>query len=196
MALLLALLALPACDGGEPPAAAPPEPGGAALLRDVTEASKLAFRHDAGVSGGYAMTEIVGAGGALFDADGDGDLDVYLVGGADPAGGASPPRHRLFARQPDGTYRDATAASGLGHPGTGMGVAVGDVDNDGRPDVYVTHYGPDALFANRGGGSFAEVTAAAALPGTEGLHRPLRQPRLLRPVDFSPGPGRALPQPR
>ena len=132
---------------------------------DGAAASGLAFEHDPGVGGKFFMPESLGSGAALFDYDGDGDLDVYLVNGSRRGedGGRAPLVNRLFRRDADGRYHDVTAASGLGDAGYGMGVAVGDVDGDGDPDVYVTNYGPDALYRNDGDGTFTEVTAAAGI---------------------------------
>ncbi|HEX9736272.1 MAG TPA: CRTAC1 family protein [Thermoanaerobaculia bacterium] len=119
----------------------------------MTRESGIDFVHDPAVGGKYLIPESIGAGGALFDYDGDGDLDIYLVNGR---------ANRLY-RQDAGTFRDVTAVSGLGDGGYGMGVAVGDVDGDGDSDVYVTNYGPDALYVNRGDGTFVEATRAAGV---------------------------------
>jgi hypothetical protein len=138
--------------------------GAAALFTDITEQAGLDFVHDAGVDGSYFYPQIIGAGGALLDYDSDGDLDIYLVSGAHrtpPSG--PPPTNRLYRREADGRYRDVTAESGLGHPGFDMGVAVGDYDNDGHPDLHVTSYGPDVLFRNNGDGTFTDVTSAAGI---------------------------------
>ena len=97
----------------------------------------------------------MGSGGAFLDYDNDGDLDIYLIQAA--AQGTN----RLYRQEPDGRFVDATEGSGLGDSGYGMGVAVGDFDNDGRVDVYVTNYGPDVLYRNLGGGRFENVTQKA-----------------------------------
>jgi hypothetical protein len=127
---------------------------------DVTEARGLDFVHDPGPLGGYFMPQIVGSGAALFDADGDGQLDIYLLHNAGPG---SPAKNRLFLQQADGRFRDASAGSGLDVAGYGMGVAVGDVNNDGLPDVLVTEFGRLRLFLNRGGGRFEEVSKEAGI---------------------------------
>ena len=131
---------------------------------DVAAATGLAFLHDPAIGGEMFMPESMGAGCALFDYDGDGDLDAYLIDGARRGGPAGPPlRNRLFRRDADGRFVDVTGESGLGDAGYGMGVAVGDVDGDGDPDVYVTNYGPNALYRNDGDGTFTDVTRAAGI---------------------------------
>ena len=177
LAGLALLLALAACGGGEAsaPAGDGPDPGSAGvpaagpdaiLLEDVTAAVGLAFTCETGPIDGHPLARIMGGGVALLDVEGDGDLDLYLVNGAErlEGGGGRPGAavNRLFLQE-DGRFRDATAGSGLGDDSFGMGVAVGDVDNDGRPDVYVTNYGPDRLYANRGDGTFEDVTAASGV---------------------------------
>ncbi|MHC5011084.1 MAG: FG-GAP repeat domain-containing protein, partial [Planctomycetota bacterium] len=164
--VLLALTVLPAgcgrpSDGGvegEGAVTGPP------WFTEITEQSGVHFRHDAGVDGSYYFPQIMGAGGAFLDYDGDGDLDVYLPNGRHREGTPGPaPMNRLLRREEDGTYRDVTDSSGLGDEGFGMGVAVGDYDNDGRPDVYAINYGPDRLYRNNGDGTFTDVTASAGV---------------------------------
>ena len=128
---------------------------------ETTADSGVSFRHDPGDLAAYPLPVITGAGGAaLFDADGDGDLDLYLIqSGPLPetrADDSAPelPGNRLFLRQPDGSFRDATESSGLGDTGYGNGVAVGDADGDGDPDVFLANYGADRLYRNEGGGRF------------------------------------------
>jgi len=158
--------------------AAPPP-----LFRDVAEESGLRFRHFTGSSGEYFMPEIMGAGGALLDYDTDGDLDVLLVQGAmvdegkapaearfPPASG-QPPGTRLFRNDLDrrarGTPRlrftDVTEKAGIRFLGHGMGVAVGDYDNDSHPDIYLTAFGSNALYHNNGDGTFTDVTRTAGV---------------------------------
>ena len=152
---------------------------------DVTEATGLDFVHFNGMGGEYYFPEIMGSGGALLDYDGDGDLDLYLSQGRmfrpdrKVEGALVAPRHptpltdRLYrndlTRLPDGSLRlrftDVTEESGLagsdGADGFGMGVAVGDYDNDGDPDLYVTNHGPNQLWRNDGDGTFTDVTETA-----------------------------------
>jgi hypothetical protein len=110
----------------------------------------------------------MGSGVAFFDANGDGWLDLFLVNGAPLPGNPDPASQssRLYLNRGDGTFRDATSGSGLEKPGYAMGVAVGDVDNDGHADLYLTRLGGNSLYLGRGDGTFRDATAAAAVnPG-------------------------------
>jgi hypothetical protein len=162
---LLTLLALglttTGCGGDPKPAGDAPadEPAGPAWFEDVTDRVGLDFVHDPGPTGTYFMPQSIGSGCA-FLRELDGGLYAYLLQNAGPDSKAV---NRLYRFQPDGTVRDVTAGSGLGVAGWNMGVAVGDVDNDGRPDVLLTRYGGVRLFLNRGGGRFEDVTAEAGL---------------------------------
>ncbi len=133
---------------------------GPAWFEDVTEAVGLDFVHDAGpVDGRYFMPQIMGSGAALFDFDNDGRLDVYLLNNGGPNGRPN----QLFKQMPDGTFQKVSAGSGLDFSGYCMGVAIGDVNNDGLPDVLVTEYGGVRLFLNDGGGKFTDVTRESGL---------------------------------
>ena len=132
-------------------------------FENITAASGLDFVHDSGATGSYFMPESIGSGGALFDFDNDGHLDIYLV---HCAGRESPSRNRLYHQEPDGRFRGVSAGCGLDVSGCGMGVATGDVNNDGLPEVLLTEYGAARLFLNRGGGKFQDVTAAAGIENT------------------------------
>jgi hypothetical protein len=161
--LLIPLLALAAgCPGPKSTSEGGGEDGpkGPAWLEDVTARVKVDFVHDTGPSDSpYFMPRVMGSGGAVFDFDGDGRLDLYLVQNGGPNG----PKNRLFHQEPDGTFRDVSAGSGLDVAGWGMGVAVGDFDNDGKPDLLLTEYGRARLFHNEGGGKFRDVTKEAGI---------------------------------
>src|SRR5438034_5134420 len=136
------------------------EPTGAHWFEDVTAKLGLDFVHDPGpLDRSYFLPQIIGSGAALFDCDNDGRLDIYLVQNGGPKGA----RNRLYRQKADGIFEDVSAGSGLDVAGYGMGVAVGDVNNDGLPDVYLTGYGGDRLFLNLGGGRFREVTREAGI---------------------------------
>ncbi|MCB9916331.1 MAG: VCBS repeat-containing protein [Planctomycetes bacterium] len=168
------LVGLAACGGEAPapvvrPVPAPTSASADDDLRfvDVTERSGLTFRHDAGISEERQLPETMGAGAALFDADEDGDLDLYLVQSGPlplaPERAGAPP-NELWLNEGGLRFRDATAASGAAaHRGYGMGVAVGDVDGDAHDDLYVTNLGPDVLLVGDGAARFADATAAAGL---------------------------------
>ena len=133
---------------------------------DVTKASGMDFVHYSGARGRHYYVETMSPGVALFDADGDGDLDLYLVNGA-PLPGAPPgttPRNRLFRNRGDGTFEDVTELSGTGDTGYGSGCAIGDYDGDGDLDLYVLNYGPNALYRNDGEGRFQRVEVGAEDP--------------------------------
>ncbi|MDP7277040.1 MAG: CRTAC1 family protein [Planctomycetaceae bacterium] len=139
------------------------------FFTDITDASGLDFHRVIGPLGTYFLPEINGSGGAMFDYDGDGDLDIYLVnsGRSPKAVGPLPApsriENRLFRQEEDGRFTDATAESGLGDKGYGIGCAIGDANNDGHADVFVTNYGRDRLYLNDGQGHFRDVTEAAGL---------------------------------
>jgi hypothetical protein len=169
----------PAGDGGDagPGAAGAQESAvSGPLFIESAAATGLAFHHFNGATGRYYMAEVMGAGGALFDYDLDGDLDVYLVQGSMLGGegyqealfphpGGPPEGGRLFrnllAETGELRFEDVTEAAGLTATGYGMGAFAGDVDNDGDPDLYVTHLGPNRLWRNDGDGTFTDATAAS-----------------------------------
>jgi hypothetical protein len=136
----------------------PPDPP---WFTEIGAARGLTFVHDPGPpSERYFLPQIMGSGVALFDFNNDGLLDLYLIQNAGPDSSAT---NRLYQQLPDGTFRDVSAGSGLDVAGYGMGVAVGDVNNDGWPDLLLTEYGRVRLFLNQGNGKFRDETEAARL---------------------------------
>ena len=139
----------------------------ATIFTDATTSSGLDFVHVNGATGELLLPEVIGAGGALFDYDNDGDLDLFAVQGGTlrPGVGTASPGSRLFRNDPGAAvnrgihFTDVTEQSGITAVGYGMGAATGDFDNDGWVDLYVTYLGSNRLFRNKGDGTFADVTA-------------------------------------
>jgi enediyne biosynthesis protein E4 len=154
----LAVLCAPLFSADEPP-----------LAFSFTEVAEKAGLTAATVFGGREVNryllETTGCGVALFDYDGDGNLDVFLVNGTTLTGfprGQEPTNH-LYRSRGDGTFEDATARAGLVQGGWGQGACTGDYDNDGREDLFVTYYGQNRLYRNKDGGAFEDTTARAGL---------------------------------
>ena len=144
-----------------------------AIFKEVAEQVGLNFQHYNGMTGKFYLPEITGSGGALFDFDNDGDLDCFLVQGNTlepntqpgttlfPWRGPESPRGRLFRNDLTKgklTFTDVTQQSGIVATGYGMGVAVGDINNDGLPDLYLSNLGANQMYLNKGGGKFTDVT--------------------------------------
>ena len=138
---------------------------GAIQLKEVTGDSGVRFRHTDGSSGQKFIPETVTAGLALFDYDNDGWIDVYFLNGAPlpPAQSSPPPTDALYRNEGGMRFEDVTALAGVGDTGFGMGVAVGDYDNDGHADIYVSNFGPNVLYRNNGDGTLTDVTQAAGV---------------------------------
>jgi enediyne biosynthesis protein E4 len=137
---------------------------------DVTGPAGLQFQHNSGAFGGKFLPETLGSGCAFLDYDRDGWQDVLLVNGSDwPGHKKTRSPLRLYHNNGNGTFTDVTARAGLDVELYGMGVAVGDYNNDGFPDILITCVGQNRLFRNTGKGMFADVTNASGLGKREGF---------------------------
>ncbi len=142
---------------------------------DVTSSLGVQFQHAAPHTSKKYLLETMGSGVALFDYDNDDRLDLFVVNGAeinDPSPAGTIPQktgpkywNRLYHQKPDGTFEDVTERAGLQGASYGMGVAVGDYDNDGFEDLFVTEYGRNHLYHNNGNGTFTDVTDKAGVAG-------------------------------
>lgn len=152
--LLVLLLASTAAHGAGP-----------IRFEDATASSGVGFRHGYGADELTNLVQTTGPGVCLFDADADGDLDIYFVNGAPMRPGGSGPllRNALYINDGSGIFHDATDESGVGDGGTGMGAVAADYDNDGDDDLYVCNFGENVLYRNRGDGTFEEVTDRAGV---------------------------------
>ena len=139
-------------------------PGDRVVFTDVTRAAGIDFQHESGLSKEKLIVETVGSGLAWIDYDNDGYPDLYLVNGSRISENRTSPGNALFRNRGQGTFENVTGKAGVAGNGSyGMGVAVGDYDDDGRLDLYVTNYGPNQLFRNNGDGTFRDVAAKAGV---------------------------------
>ncbi|MDE0016000.1 MAG: CRTAC1 family protein [Candidatus Poribacteria bacterium] len=132
---------------------------------DVTQEAGIHWKHTDGRSGQKYFMETLGSGAAFFDYDADGDPDLYFVNGAPLPGyvAQAVPTNCLYRNNGDGTFTDVTEESGVGDTGYGHGCAVGDYNNDGQLDLYVTNYGTNRLYRNNGDGTFTDVAEIAGV---------------------------------
>jgi len=166
----VAWFALLATLRGQHGAAPPP-----IVFEDVTALSQVRFLHRSSTTTQKYLLESMSGGVGVLDYDGDGLLDLFFVNGArieDPMPPVKMPDkspaafwNRLYRNNGDGTFTDVTERAGVRGSGYGMGVAVGDYDNDSHPDLYVTGYGRNTLYHNNGDGTFTDVTAQAGVAG-------------------------------
>ena len=137
---------------------------------DVTSTAGIHFEHNSGAYGGKLLPETLGSGCAFLDYDADGWQDILLVNSMDwPGHKRQRTTLKLYRNNQNGTFTDVTEAVGLDVEMYGMGVAVGDYNNDGFPDIFVSCVGQSRLFRNTGKGTFQEVTKSSGLFGKHGL---------------------------
>ena len=138
-------------------------------FRDITAQAGIHFTHNNGAFGKKWLPETMGPGCAFIDYDNDGYPDILLVNGEDwpghPHAGSTTPK--LYHNNHDGTFTDVTRKAGLAVPMFGLGVAVGDYDNDGFDDIFITALGQSHLFHNNGNGTFTDVTKSAGMSGPD-----------------------------
>jgi len=149
---------------------APTSPAAGFRLVDVTSQSGIQFHHNSGAYGGKLLPETLGSGCAFLDYDGDGWQDIILINGMDwPGHKRQRTTLRLYRNNRNGTFSDVTRKAGLDVEMYGMGVAVGDYNNDGFPDMLITGVGQNRLFRNTGRGTFLDVTRSSGLAGRQGF---------------------------
>ena len=136
-------------------------------FRDITRAAGINFVHNNAAAGKKFLPETMGPGCAFIDYDNDGYPDILIMNGKDWAPGGRPATMKLYHDNGNGTFTDVTAKAGLAIPLFGLGVSVGDYDNDGFDDIFITALGQSHLFHNSGNGTFTDVTRAAGLWGPE-----------------------------
>jgi len=138
------------------------------VFTDMTAAAKIKWGSENLATPEKYLIETMGGGGAFFDYDRDGWLDIYLVNGGQTAYHKSktPVKNALYRNNGDGTFADVTEKAGVAGSGYGQGVAVGDFDNDGHPDIYVTNFGKNILYRNNCNGTFTDVTDRAGTGDT------------------------------
>jgi hypothetical protein len=145
-------------------------PGLAFRFADVTAAAGIHFQHNSGAYGGKLLPETLGSGCAFLDYDADGWQDILLINGMDwPGHKRQRSTLQLYRNNRNGTFTDVTKSAGLDLELYGMGVAVGDYNNDGLPDIFISCVGQSRLFRNTGKGSFVDVTAKSGLQHHQGF---------------------------
>lgn len=149
---------------------ASPAPSLGFHLTDVTNAAGIQFQHNSGAYGGKLLPETLGSGCAFLDYDSDGWQDILLVNGMDwPGHKRQRSTLRLYRNNRNGTFTDVTRSAGLDVEMYGMGVAVGDYNNDGFPDIFISCVGQSRLFRNTGKGTFVDATRSSGLSGRQGF---------------------------
>ncbi len=143
------------------------------FFQEIGQEIGLDFVHSIGADNMKNIVETVGGGAAFIDYDQDGYIDIYMTSGTWIEGFSKSekpgkmPENRLYHNQQDGTFEDVTKKAGVGGPWYSMGITVGDFNNDGFPDIYVSNYGSNTLYKNNGDGTFKDVTKRAMVGGRE-----------------------------
>ncbi len=177
---LIVGLAFYSCQSGdkiadaENPFLEPIPPAGEDFYLDVTKSSGINFKHSIGDDHLTNIIESVGGGAAFLDYDQDGFMDLYMANGCyhdrlsdQEYESTEKLTNHLFRNKGDGTFEDVTEEAGVGHEGYGMGVTVGDYNNDGYPDIYVSNHGPNVLYRNNANGTFTDISKKSGLDGDE-----------------------------
>jgi hypothetical protein len=143
------------------------------FFQDITENIGIDFKHSIGDEHLSNLVESVGGGAAFLDYDQDGFLDIYICNGAHLEGlseGDKPKedlQNQLYRNLQNGTYENVTQKAGVGDKGYGMGMTIGDLDNNGYPDIYVSNHGENVLYKNNGDGTFKDISKNAGVAGSE-----------------------------
>ncbi len=176
--LLFFLLLVSGCRSGSSPSSGSPKqstltppPATNDYFQEIDKEIGLDFVHSIGEEHLNNIIESVGGGAAFLDYDQDGLMDIYMCSGTWKEGFSKDPKpeklpeNHLYHNMGNGTYEDVTRKAGVGGPFYSMGVTIGDFNNDGYPDIYLSNYGPNVLFKNNGNGTFTDVTKRAGVAG-------------------------------
>lgn len=152
----------------------PLPPVGEDFYLDITASSGIDFKHSIGDDHLTNIIESVGGGAAFLDYDQDGWMDIYITNGNyhdrlsdEEFKPETIHRNQLYRNRGDGTYENVTKNAGVGHEGFGMGITVGDFNNDCYPDLYISNHGPNVLYKNNGDGTFTDISEKAGVDGDE-----------------------------
>lgn len=143
------------------------------FFQEITEGIGIDFKHSIGDDHLSNLVESVGGGAAFLDYDQDGFLDIYICNGAHIEGlseGDKPTedlQNQLYRNLQNGTYENVTVKAGVGDKGYGMGMTIGDFDNNGYPDIYISNHGENVLYKNNGNGTFNDISQKAGITGSE-----------------------------